>query len=368
MNISFVLAVYNKLELTKECYKQLRLVYPYTPLVISSGGSSDGTKEWLESLNDSNLIYSHSDERLVFSDNFNTAIKMVKTDKLVLIHNDMVIGKYFLENIERSLTEDMLLSYTTIEPPIFRDHIRPGKVLIDLGYSFDDFEHNLFNEYIEKNKDKTTLYNGAVFFMSGYKKMFEDVGFFDGVTFFPAFAEDDDFLIRAKIKGYDLKTTPSAISYHFVSQTSRFSEDYKNQSQQNEINSNRNFLRKWGLPINVFRDMKYWDFPTFNYEKKLMEFFPLSSDNIYVIEPIFDRINLIQTPELYIHEEQKNTNFNLNYKFNKLFVNNDKMDISVYEISPLNNGDINFLHSLRSYISQHKQGEYVNGNLKVIIH
>ena len=52
MNISFVLAVYNNLHLTKECYRRLRETYPEAPLVISSGGSNDGTKEWLESLDD----------------------------------------------------------------------------------------------------------------------------------------------------------------------------------------------------------------------------------------------------------------------------------------------------------------------------
>jgi glycosyltransferase involved in cell wall biosynthesis len=71
MNISFVLAVYNKLELTKECYKHLRKIYPKSPLVISSGGSSDGTKEWLESLKDENLSFFHDDDRLTFSETYN---------------------------------------------------------------------------------------------------------------------------------------------------------------------------------------------------------------------------------------------------------------------------------------------------------
>ena len=46
IKMTFVLAVYNKLDLTKECYNRLRDVYPNAPLVISSGGSYDGTKEW----------------------------------------------------------------------------------------------------------------------------------------------------------------------------------------------------------------------------------------------------------------------------------------------------------------------------------
>ena len=101
-----------------------------------------------------------------------------------------------------------------------------------------------------------TLYDGAVFFMSGYKKMFEDVGLFDGFSFKPCFCEDDDFLIRAKLKGYKLKTCESAITYHFVSQTSRFSNEFKNNRIIYEVQSNRNFIRKWGIDISTFNDIR----------------------------------------------------------------------------------------------------------------
>ena len=75
MNITLVLAVLNKLDLTKDCYNHLRKIYPEAPLVISSGGSSDGTKEWLESLEDEYVSYFHDDERLTFSDTYNAGIK-----------------------------------------------------------------------------------------------------------------------------------------------------------------------------------------------------------------------------------------------------------------------------------------------------
>ena len=202
MNISFVLAVYNKLELTKECYKKLRDVYPTAPLVISSGGSSDGTKEWLESLEDSELSFFHDDDRLSFSETYNAGIDLVDTEKLVLIHNDMVIGEGFLESLERLLEEDMILSYTTVEPPIFKGHQRPGKVLLDLGTNFDDFDYVNFENYVKQFNTSDKLYDGAVFFMSGYKKVFQDLNGFDGFSFVPCFCEDDDFLIRAKLKGY----------------------------------------------------------------------------------------------------------------------------------------------------------------------
>ena len=67
-NITFVLAVYNKLDLTKNCYKRIRDLYPNVPLIISSGGSSDGTKEWLEEISniDEDLTIFHDDDRLTF--------------------------------------------------------------------------------------------------------------------------------------------------------------------------------------------------------------------------------------------------------------------------------------------------------------
>ena len=172
MNITFVLAVYNKLDLTKNCYQRIRELYIDAPLVISSGGSSDGTKEWLESLDDEYLSYIHDDDKLTFSENYNAGINLVDTDKLVLIHNDMVIGHGFLENISKILDDNTntLLSYTTIEPPIFKDHRRPGKILIDLGYGFDTFNKNQFDLLVNQMINNCSLYDGATFFMSGTKK------------------------------------------------------------------------------------------------------------------------------------------------------------------------------------------------------
>jgi GT2 family glycosyltransferase len=363
MNITFVLAVYNKLDLTKECYKHLRNVYPTAPLVISSGGSSDGTKEWLESLDDENVSFIHDDDRLTFSDTYNSGIKLVDTEKLVLIHNDMVIGEGFLESIERLLQPNMVLSYTTIEPPIFRGHQRPGKVLMNLGSGFDDFDDFNFNSYVQQWKDGSNLHDGAVFFMSGYKKMFEDVGFFDGFSFFPCFCEDDDFLVRAKLKGYELKTCDSAIVYHFVSQTSRFSDDFKKDRALYEVCSNRNFVRKWGIPFSAFNEIRYWEEKEFKYKTFKMGLTTRSRAYLMQIEPFFDKINLGVIPEDYITNEQKNTKYDLRSKFTLT----DDVDVMIYETSPFDQMDLETLKKLRLSIPYYEAGEYQIGNMMIDI-
>lgn len=365
MNISFVLAVYNKLDLTKECYRRIRLLYPEAPFVISSGGSSDGTKEWLESLDDEFLSFIHDDDRLTFSDTYNAGIKLVDTDKLVLIHNDMVIGHGFLENLDRLLDENpnTLISYTTVEPPIFKGHQRPGKVLIDMGSSFLNFNQSLFNSYVDSKKDFCTLYDGAVFFMSGTKKMFDDIGGFDGFSFVPCFAEDDDFIIRAKLKGYKLKTTDCAVTYHFVSQTSRFSDEYKNDRTIYEINSNRNFVRKWGIPISSFNELRYWEDNTFTYKTFSMGLTTRNKSRLYEIEPFFDKIDLGTIPDDYIENEQKNTRYDLRSKFTLP----ETVDVMIYETSPFTDEDIYNLMKIRLSIPHYEPGEYQMGNMMIEI-
>lgn len=365
MNISFVLAVYNKLDLTKSCYKRIRDIYPTTPLVISSGGSSDGTKEWLELMSDEDdyLTIFHDDDRLTFSDTYNIGIKLVDTDKLVLIHNDMVIGEGFLESIERLLTPNTLLSYTTIEPPIFRGHQRPGKVILDLGSGFHDFNYEKFNNYVHQWKNSDKVYNGAVFFMSGYKDMFVDVGGFDGFSFNPCFCEDDDFLIRAKLKGYKLKTCDSAITYHFVSQTSRFSDEMKHNRQKIEISSNRNFVRKWGIPINAFNELHYWEDENFIFKTFTMGLVTRNKNRLFEVEPFFDKIDLGEIPEDYIKNEQTNTRYDLRSKFTLI----DTVDVVIIEVEPFTNEDIVNLQNLRLSIPYYEPGEYQIGNMLIEI-
>lgn len=365
MNITFVLAVFNRLELTKECYKRLRFIYPEAPLVISSGGSSDGTKEWLESLDDEYLSYIHDDDKLTFSENYNAGINLVDTDKLVLIHNDMVIGHGFLENLSNILdqTPNTLLSYTTIEPPIFKGHRRPGKILIDLGSGFDNVNVQQFDSLVDQMKNNCALYDGATFFMSGFKKMFDEIGGFDGFSFVPAFCEDDDFLIRAKIKGYDLKTTECAVVYHFVSQTSRFSEDFKKDRMTNEMASNRNFVRKWGIPIAAFNELRYWEDKEFKYKTFLMGLTSNNRNRLYEVEPFFDKINIGLVPDDYIANEQPRTRYDLRSKF----LMTDLVDVMIYEKEPFSREDIFLLNKLRLSIPYYEPGEYEIGNMVIEI-
>jgi hypothetical protein len=199
--------------------------------------------------------------------------------------------------------------------------------------------------------------------MSGYKKMFEDVGMFDGFSFFPCFCEDDDFIIRAKLKGYQLKTCHSAIVYHFVSQTSRFSDDYKNNRIMYEMASNRNFVRKWGVPIIALNELRYWEDKEFKYKTFTMGLLTRNKKRLLEVEPFFDKIDLGEIPEVYIENEQKSTNFDLRSKFTLT----DTVDVMVTEVAEFTDEDIYTLTRLRLSIPYYEPGEYQIGNMLIEI-
>jgi GT2 family glycosyltransferase len=303
-NISLLVGLKNNLDYNKNFYQTTRELYPEVELCFVSFGSTDGTHEWLETLADNNVKYFYSEEQKTFSDTFNKAAELATKDYVAYLHNDIVLAPRFLENLEKHVAPTNVVSYTTIEPPIFADHERPGKLIHDLGSSLETFDTGALYEYV---KHKELEYSnktepGITFFMCMPRIALLDIGGMDNL-FNPMFCEDDDLIRRWKLLGMTCFTTLDAICYHFVSKTSRFSEEYQNRTQQIEIASNRNYIRKWGTKSNA---------PKYNIA------FQVTNCNINLLqtlEPWCDRIYIDDAMQVltdsYIETEQPNTKFDL---------------------------------------------------------
>lgn len=169
--------------------------------------------------------------------NYNNAVTKATSEKIILLHNDMVIKPGFVETMDKHITKGRITTYTRIEPPIFPDTY-PGKVLLDCGSDIDNFNSKKFNEFdIEED-----LINGGSQLFFGCLK--EDYLKLDNITFSPPqmWCSDDDLHLRYKLAGFEHKVS-SAYVYHFVSKTSRSTSDYQVIEQQ----SNINFIKKWGF-------------------------------------------------------------------------------------------------------------------------
>lgn len=101
--ISFLVGLKNNIEYTKYFYKNTRALYPNNEIVFVSYGSTDDTHQWLENLNDENVKYFFSEENKTLSDTYNKATEIATKPYVVFLHNDMILGKFFLENLQKNM-------------------------------------------------------------------------------------------------------------------------------------------------------------------------------------------------------------------------------------------------------------------------
>jgi len=170
--------------------------------------------------------------------NYNNAVAKANGEKIILLHNDMILKPGFIETMDKHIIKNRIVTYTRVEPPIYNDTY-PGKILLDCGRDLNSLDKEKFYNLPlgEELQD-----GGSQLFFGCYK---EDYIGIDGYTF-KLFCEDDDFHLRCDVAGLERKVSPAQV-YHFVSKTSRTTNDYQVIEQQ----SNINFVKKWGFRSSI---------------------------------------------------------------------------------------------------------------------
>ncbi|MEZ0484509.1 glycosyltransferase family 2 protein [Fibrella aquatica] len=257
MTFSLLVGLKNNLAYSQYFYSQTRSLYPTIEIVFVSFNSTDGTHQWLASLHDSHVRYYVEDRERTLSDTYNKCIELATSDYVIFAHNDMVLAPGFIEELTAVQTPQRVIFYTTVEPPIFKDDPRPGKIVQDFGSDVDTFQLSAFFQFAaaecqRNNRSGQTAIatDKGVFFLSASRSLLHELGGLDPL-FNPMFCEDDDLLLRLGLKGVAMYVAPNALCYHFVSKTSRFSDEYANRTAQIEHQSRRNFVRKWGFANNA---------------------------------------------------------------------------------------------------------------------
>jgi hypothetical protein len=201
------------------------------------------TKEYTEALiknireiypneNEVEIIVEENDN-VTMGVNYNNAVAKANSEKIILLHNDMILKPGFIEIMDKDIIKNRIVTYTRVEPPIYNDTY-PGKIILDCGRDLNSINKEKFYSLpLEKELQD----GGSQLFFGCYK---EDYIGIDGYTF-KLFCEDDDFHLRCDIAKLERKISPAQV-YHFVSKTSR-TWDYQKVEQQ----SNINFIKKWGF-------------------------------------------------------------------------------------------------------------------------
>jgi hypothetical protein len=190
-------------------------------------------------------------------------------------------------------------------------------------------------ETTEQYKDK--IESGIVFFMCMPRSKYLEIGGLDNL-YNPMFCEDDDLILRWKLTELNTITSLDAICYHFVSKTSRFSEEYQQRTQQIELQSNRNFIRKWGNKD--FKTKYDIGYIIKNCNTQLIPTLELFASTIYVDCPYQD----------YIEAEQSNTKFDLNKRIKNINESKTNQILVEFDATQLNQNNFQLLQQLPQII------------------
>ena len=192
--ITFVLPSRNNLEFLELAYKSLRNLETKHEILVLDDASTDGTQEWIKSLNDEDLITYHNPgpERIGIVGMFDKGIDMARTEIIFAFHADMVACKDLDKNILKHLKPGTVVSATRVEPPLHPPG--PEKITVDFGVEANEFDFSKW--YVESEKlkqDKTTEGIFAPWCM--YKADYLTVGGHDEL-FAPQSKEDSDLFNR----------------------------------------------------------------------------------------------------------------------------------------------------------------------------
>lgn len=237
MKISFITATYNGVEFTMEMIESFKASLPSTivdfEFILVDNNSTDGTRDFLETLASPPHVIIHNSENLGFAKANNEAARLATGEFLVFLNNDIILTHNWIE--------PMLAAYDAWEDvgAVGNIQLNAKTGLIDHAGVF--FEPNGRPGHSRKGRRRIPRKNylewnavtAACMLVS--KHAFDQVGGFDEA--YINGGEDVDFCLKLRAKGFrNIVSTQSVIHHHVSSSAGRFN--------YNDHNI-RIFLQRW---------------------------------------------------------------------------------------------------------------------------
>ena len=248
-DVTLVIPSSNNLRHLKNAYTSIKTHAQHCKIVMLDDGSTDGTTEWLAGISDDNItaVY-RSDKRVGHTILYDKGIELAQTEVVGIMHADMILGPYYLENLLKHLQKETVVCATRVEPPLHP--AGKEKIIRDFGSDFDNLNLDAFEAYVleaqHEYKDLTT--NGMFAPWIIYKEDFVAMGGHDAL-FAPFPYEDSDIFQRWILHGYELIQSRDSFVYHLTCRGHRWTNEigkdddyFKNASAK----AARNYIRKWG--------------------------------------------------------------------------------------------------------------------------
>jgi len=211
-------------------------------------GSTDGTWEWLNSLDDSHILPYKAPSRVGHTILYDKGIELAKNDIVGILHADMIVSAGYLENLIKHLDKKKVVCATRIEPPLHGPG--PEKIIRDFGQDFDTLKISEFEEFVKELQITYSNSSNPGMFAPWIinKADFLSVGGHDwGFAPFPY--EDSDIFQRWLLAGYQLIQSRDSYVYHLTCRGHRWTDEVGEDDSyftECEQKARMHYIKKWG--------------------------------------------------------------------------------------------------------------------------
>ena len=242
--LSIIVVAYNKLEYTRQCVESLLKYMPQDisyELILFNHGSSDGTKEYFESIK--------PDKQVDISINGAVpaiATRLVEGKYYLSVSNDVIVTENAVLNLLRCIKRDPQISWVVPSTPNVSN-------LQTISANYNNLEemhrfaanNNQYN--INRHEQRTRLCNPIVLAKSKaevevMKEMYVPIYCTSNIQSFP----DDKYSIWYRRNGYKLILAKDAYCYHFGSVTLK-DEITQEKEQQFYLQGRQAFYQEYGV-------------------------------------------------------------------------------------------------------------------------
>ena len=230
---TIIIPNYNGAVFLKNCLNSIYQDTVDAEVLVVDNASSDESREVLLAYPQVTVI--SLPENLGFSAAVNLGIRRSETEYVLLLNNDTVLEKGFLEAMEAVMDQNPKLfsgssQMRSMSEPDIIDNA--GDFYCALGWAFGLGKGRRVSRKYSVERMIFSSCAGAAIYR---RKLFSAIGYFDELHF--AYLEDIDIGYRARILGYQNRYIPKAIVYHAgsASSGSKYNEFKVKLSSRNSV-------------------------------------------------------------------------------------------------------------------------------------
>jgi GT2 family glycosyltransferase/glycosyltransferase involved in cell wall biosynthesis/peptidoglycan hydrolase CwlO-like protein len=239
---SIIIPVFNQMNYTKQCIDRIRnnTAKPFQ-IIIVNNGSTDGTKEYLDSLQSSEFKIQHLNENTGFVNACNQGAKIASGEYLVFLNNDTLPEGGWLEALISAMENFPNVGAVGAKLVYPDGKLQEAGSLVFSDSTPWNYGKGDDPEKPQYNYIRETPYSSAACLLIP-RKLFEQIGGFDK-RYSPAYWEDVDLAFEVRKRGLKVIYQPAARIIHFEGITggTNLNSGYKKfQVRNQEI-----FCEKW---------------------------------------------------------------------------------------------------------------------------